>query len=156
MAKTEMLYMHDNYIRTFDAEVIAKGDDYIVLNKTAFYPEGGGQESDVGSIVFKGKSFTISKVKTDRETREVEHYIIDPIDLPAIGESVQCELDWDTRLIHMRYHTALHVLSTYMKEYFNAEVVGNNISIRNGRADFARSEERRVGKECRSRWSPYH
>ncbi|NHJ47884.1 MAG: alanyl-tRNA editing protein [Asgard group archaeon] len=137
MAKTEMLYMQDNYVKAFDAEIIAKGDDYLVLNRTAFYPEGGGQESDVGTISFKGNTFTISKVKTDRETREVKHIIADSLNLPEIGDEVHCKLDWDIRLIHMRYHTALHVLSTYMKEHFNAEVVGNNISIRNGRADFA-------------------
>jgi misacylated tRNA(Ala) deacylase len=137
MAKTEMLYMKDNYIRSFDAKVIAKGDNYLVIDKTAFYPEGGGQECDIGTITYKDKSFEISKVKTDKESREVRHYITNPTELPNTGELVHCELDWDRRHVHMRYHTALHVLSTYMKEQFNAEVVGNNISIRNGRADFA-------------------
>ncbi|NHJ39264.1 MAG: alanyl-tRNA editing protein [Asgard group archaeon] len=134
MSKTEMLYMHDNYIRSFDATVISKGDNYLVFDQTAFYPEGGGQESDIGTINFQNKILTINKVK--RESGEVRHYIAESINLPEKNENVHCELDWDTRLIHMRYHTAIHVLSTYMKEHFNADVVGNNISVRNGRADF--------------------
>ncbi|NHK30124.1 MAG: alanyl-tRNA editing protein [Asgard group archaeon] len=134
MAKTEMLYMKDNYIRSFDAKVIMKGENYLVFNQTAFYPEGGGQESDIGSFTYKNKNLTIRKVK--QESGEVRHYSAESLDLPEINEIVHCELDWETRLIHMRYHTAIHVLSTYMKEHFNADVVGNNISVRNGRADF--------------------
>lgn len=134
MTKTEMLYMNDNYIRSFNTTVISKGENYLVFDQTAFYPEGGGQESDIGTVTFGNKILTINKVK--RESGEVRHYITESSDLPEKDEKVHCELDWETRLIHMRYHTAIHVLSTYMKEHFDADVVGNNISVRNGRADF--------------------
>ncbi|MBN1330752.1 MAG: alanyl-tRNA editing protein [Candidatus Heimdallarchaeota archaeon] len=134
MVKTEMLYMQDNYIRSFTATVIAKGESYIVLNQTAFYPEGGGQECDIGTLSYKDTTLTINKVL--RESGEVKHFITEIDKIPDIGEIVKCELDWDRRFIHMRYHTAIHILSTYMKEKFNAEVVGNNISTRNGRVDF--------------------
>ncbi|MHA1742821.1 MAG: alanyl-tRNA editing protein [Candidatus Heimdallarchaeota archaeon] len=134
MAKTELLYMNDNYIRTFTAKVIAKGDDYFVLDKTAFYPEGGGQETDQGKITWGNVVLTVRKVK--REEGEVRHFVVEKEQLPPVGEEVQGEIDWDRRFTHMRFHTAIHVLSTYMKEHFNSEVVGNNISTRNGRADF--------------------
>jgi len=126
--------MQDNYIKSFTAKVIAKGEDYLVLDQTAFYPEGGGQESDQGKITFGDTSLTVQKVK--REEGEVRHYVLEREQLPAVGQEVQAELDWPRRYTHMRYHTAIHVLSTYMKEHFHSEVVGNNISTRNGRADF--------------------
>ncbi len=134
MAKTEMLYMKDNYIQSFSATVIAKGESFVVLDQTAFYPEGGGQECDIGTLTYKDKTFTINKVL--RESGDVKHFIAETEKLPEIGESVNCKIDWERRFTHMRYHTAIHVLSTYMKEKYNAEVVGNNISTRNGRVDF--------------------
>jgi len=134
MARTEMLYMHDNYIRSFAPTITATGEDYVVFNETAFYPEGGGQECDIGTMSYDKTTMNITKVK--RDSGEVRHYFSDAENLPEVGKVVSCELDWERRLIHMRYHTAIHILSTYMKEKFGADVVGNNISTRNGRADF--------------------
>ncbi|HUT81757.1 MAG TPA: alanyl-tRNA editing protein [Candidatus Bathyarchaeia archaeon] len=134
MTKTEMLYMQDNYIRSFTAKVEVKGDSYVVLDQTSFYPEGGGQECDIGTLSYKDITLTINKVL--RDSGEVKHFILETDKMPEIGEVVKCELDWGRRYIHMRYHTAIHILSTYMKEKYNADVVGNNISTRNGRADF--------------------
>ncbi|MCK5182869.1 MAG: alanyl-tRNA editing protein [Candidatus Heimdallarchaeota archaeon] len=134
LAQTKMLYMEDNYIKSFEAEVIAVGENYVILDQTAFYPEGGGQESDIGTLLFGNQTITISMVK--RDSGEVRHYIEDFENLPVKGETVTCNIDWEKRLIHMRYHTAVHVLSTFMKEHYNTECVGNNISTRNGRADF--------------------
>ncbi len=134
MPKTAMLYMEDNYIKDFDAKVLAVGEDYIVLDKTAFYPEGGGQESDSGTITYSDKILTVTKVK--KESGDVKHFIAEKESLPVVDSTIHCTLDWDKRLIHMRYHSAIHILSTYMKEHFDADVVGNNISERNGRADF--------------------
>ncbi len=132
--QTTMLYMEDNYIRSFDAKIISKGENYVVLNQTAFYPEGGGQECDTGTLSYNDKILTVSKVR--RESGEVKHFIFEIDQIPEISTSVKCALDWDRRFTHMRYHTAIHVLSTYMKSHFNSECVGNNISTRNGRADF--------------------
>ena len=134
MVKTKMLYMEDNYIHSFDAQIVSKGENYVVFDQTAFYPEGGGQECDIGTLSYKDKILTISKVR--RESGEVKHFIDEIDQMPEIGTIVKCELDWERRFTHMRYHTAIHVLSTYMKSYFNSECVGNNISTRNGRADF--------------------
>ncbi|MBD3189527.1 MAG: alanyl-tRNA editing protein [Candidatus Heimdallarchaeota archaeon] len=135
MTKTDMLYMEDNYTRSFSAEVIDKGEDYVVLDRTAFYPEGGGQETDKGQLIFDDKTLTIRKVK--KEGGKVKHFIEESDQLPGVGETVQCKLDWERRFTHMRYHTAIHILSSYMKKHFDAEVVGNNISVRKARADFA-------------------
>ncbi len=129
-----MLYMEDNYIQSFEATVISFAENYVVLDQTAFYPEGGGQECDTGIMMFDNQTIPIVMVK--RESGEVRHYIENSEKLPAIGSKVNCQLDWDRRLIHMKYHTAIHVLSSYMKEHYNSECVGNNISVRSGRADF--------------------
>ena len=88
----------------------------------------------VSSISYDGKTLNITKVK--RESGEVKHFIEEIDQIPEIGLSVKCNLDWERRLTHMRYHTAIHILSSYMKLNFGSECVGNNISTRNGRADF--------------------
>ena len=129
-----MLYMEDNYLKTFSAKVIAVGEDYVVLDQTAFYPLGGGQESDSGSLTNNGKTFTIKNVRKDQG--QVKHFLTEKEDLPKVGDTVECVLDWDKRFTHMRYHTAIHVLSRYMQLTYNADVLGNNISTRKGRADF--------------------
>jgi len=131
---TTMLYMQDNYIKTFDAQVVSVGENYVVLDKTAFYPLGGGQESDQGILKFNEQSNVITSVR--RESGEVRHFLENLEILPKVRDTVTCELDWERRYTHMRYHTAIHILSRYMQLEFDAEVVGNNISTRNGRADF--------------------
>ena len=132
--KTTMLYMEDNYTKKFEAKILKTGEDYIVLDKTAFYPLGGGQESDTGIMRYQGSIYKIKNVR--RESGEVRHFIENPEILPQKGEKVECELDWEKRHIHMRYHSAIHVLSRYMQLEYNADVVSNNISTRSGRADF--------------------
>jgi misacylated tRNA(Ala) deacylase len=126
--------MKDNYVKSFEAKVIGLGDNYVVLDQTAFYPLGGGQESDSGKMTFNDTTVTIKRVK--KEKGEVRHYLAEKDSLPKLTEEVTCELDWDKRYTHMRFHTAIHVLSSYMLDKYNAEVVGNNISVRSGRADF--------------------
>ncbi|HUU78923.1 MAG TPA: alanyl-tRNA editing protein [candidate division Zixibacteria bacterium] len=134
MAKTEMLYMQDNYLKKFSARIISTGENYVVLNQTAFYPLGGGQESDTGIMLHQGRTFTITSVR--RESGDVRHFFTETEGIPKKDEIVECELDWEKRFTHMRYHSAIHVFSRYMQLEYKADVVGNNISIRSGRADF--------------------
>lgn len=134
MAKTEMLYMKDNYKKKFTAEVVSSGENYVVLDKTAFYPLGGGQESDSGKLFYNEQEFTVKNVR--REKGEVRHFLETDDSLPPKGAKVEGKLDWEKRFTHMRYHTAIHVLSRFMQLEYDAEVVGNNISTRSGRADF--------------------
>lgn len=132
--QTTMLYMKDNYLKTFSAKVIAVGDDYVVLNQTAFYPLGGGQESDSGTLTFNEDILTIKNVRRDQG--QVKHFLAETESLPKVGDTIECSIDWEKRAIHMRYHSAIHVLSRYMQLEHNADVLGNNISTRSGRADF--------------------
>lgn len=131
---TELLYMKDidsNYIREFDAKVVKVGEDYIVLDQSAFYPEGGGQPTDTGIIQWGGN---IGKVKQVLKKNVVKH-VMDP-PLPEVGAEVAARLDWDRRHAHMRMHTAQHLISGLVYDMFSARTVGNQIHAEYSRVDF--------------------
>jgi misacylated tRNA(Ala) deacylase len=125
--------MSDNYLREFDASVISSGADYVVLNQTAFYPEGGGQSSDSG--ILSDGSRTV-KVK---EVRKIEGEIRHKLDGPSFveGTKLHGELDWELRYESMRFHTAQHILSRYLQLKYGVETVGNNIKPGESRADYS-------------------
>lgn len=127
---TELLYMKDCYVKQFDASVIESEEGYVVLDQTAFYPEGGGQPSDTGFIKFAGKDYVVNKVK--KEEGKIKHYIDDSIPMDSIIEGV---LDWDKRYNTMRMHTAQHLLSAIILDEYGAETVGNQIYDDHSRMD---------------------
>ena len=133
---TQKIYETDSYVQSFTARVLqcspAPGGFAVVLDRTAFFPEGGGQPCDTGTL----GGARVLAVSTDGET--VTHTTDAP--LPEGTEVTGC-LNWAARLDAMQQHTGEHILSGTLHRLFGAE---------------NRSEERRVGKECRSRWSPYH
>ena len=131
---TELLYMKDiesNYIREFDAKVTRVGDDYIVLDQSAFYPEGGGQSSDTGILQWGD---TISKVKKVIKKAVTKHMIDPP--LPEVGTEVTGRIDWPPRHAHMRMHTAQHLISDMVYDMYKARTVGNQIHAEYSRIDF--------------------
>lgn len=99
---TEMLYLHDAYLRSFEATVVAVEDGRIALDRTAFYATGGGQPHDTG-LLGEGEVTDVRK-----EDGLVWHSVAGP--LPAVGARVRGELDWERRHRLMRTHTALHIL----------------------------------------------
>jgi misacylated tRNA(Ala) deacylase len=120
---TEALYLDDSNRRTFDARVERVLDDRIVLDRTCFYPTGGGQPCDTGRLVADtGETLTVTEVAK----RDTVYHVVDG-DPPAVGTSVRGELDWDRRWAHMRYHTAQHLLSAVLLEEFDAETTGNQL-----------------------------
>ncbi len=131
---TEQLYMEDiesNYIKEFEAEVERSGEDFIVLDRSAFYPEGGGQPSDTGKISWYDKSSTVTQVEKKGE-------IIHRLDgkVPEEGTKIRGELDWEKRYEHMKLHTAQHLFSAVVYEMFGASTVGNQIYTDYSRVDF--------------------
>jgi misacylated tRNA(Ala) deacylase len=131
---TELLYMNDiesNYIREFDAKVVRVGEDYIVLDQSAFYPEGGGQPTDTGIIQWGDN---IKKVNKVLKKAVIKHVIEPP--LPEVGSEVSGALDWPRRHAHMRMHTAQHLISGMVYDMFNARTVGNQIHAEYSRVDF--------------------
>ncbi len=129
---TEILYMPDigsNYIREWDAAVEKRKDDYVVLNRSAFYPLGGGQPSDTGFLEWSGER---ARVREVTKKGIIKHHIEG--ELPE-GQ-VHAVIDWDRRYGHMRMHTAQHIVSGVVYDEFGARTVGNQIYAERSRVDF--------------------
>lgn len=129
---TEHLYQTDSYVKEFDAVVTAVDGQAVALDRTAFYPGGGGQPNDVGTLAWDGGSAQLVKVK--RQGDDVWHTLSG--DVPAVGASVRGVLDWEQRYQLMRTHTALHVLCGVVWRDYGALVTGGNMDPLRGRMDF--------------------
>jgi misacylated tRNA(Ala) deacylase len=129
---TEQLYETDAYVREFDAVVTEQVEGGVVLDRTAFYPGGGGQPCDVGTLEANGHIWTVTAVKKV-DGRPV-HFIVG--DLPALGATVIGRLDWQRRHALMRTHTAMHLLCGVVFRDYGAQVTGGNMDPFEGRMDF--------------------
>jgi len=129
---TEQLYQTDSYLKEFNAVVEAVDGQAVALDRTAFYPGGGGQPADVGSLVWEGGSSQVVKVK--RRGPEVWHTLSG--EAPPKGAPVYGQLDWQRRYYLMRTHTALHVLCGVVWRDYGAAVTGGNMEPLKGRMDF--------------------
>ncbi len=131
---TEKLYMGDCYKKSFSSKIEKVGDDYIVLKQSAFYPEGGGQPADHGTIQSDGFETRVTDVQ--KRQGEVRHYVDDTSKLTR-GDEVEGQIDWERRYSHMRMHTAQHLLSAVVLDMYDAETVGNQIHADYSRMDFS-------------------
>jgi misacylated tRNA(Ala) deacylase len=126
---SELLYLTDAYLTTFSATVTDIGPDAIALDRTAFYPTGGGQPHDTGTLA----GLTVTDVRKDGET--VWHTVTGG-ELPAVGSSVDGTVDWERRHALMRTHTALHVLCGVIWNEWHVPVTGGNMEPLSARMDF--------------------
>jgi len=138
---TEQLCYVDAYARSVDARVIAversADTSFLVLDRTVFYPGGGGQPSDRGLVVraADGRSWTVRKAS--KVAGEIVHELEpDGGEPPAVGDALQVDLDWARRLQLMRTHTALHALCGVVWRDYGALVTGGNMEPGSGRMDF--------------------
>lgn len=129
---TEALYLEDSARRTFDATVERVAGDRVVLDRTCFYPTGGGQPNDTGTLAADGASWSV----VDVQKKDTVYHTLDG-DPPEPGTRVTGELDWDRRSAHMRYHTAQHLLSAVLLDEFDAETTGNQLYADRARIDCA-------------------
>jgi len=129
---TEQLYQTDSYLQEFDAVVTATDGQAVTLDRTAFYPGGGGQPNDVGALTWEGGSAQVTKAK--RRGADIWHTLEG--DAPAEGARVHGALDWERRYQLMRTHTALHVLCGVVWRDYGALVTGGNMEPLKGRMDF--------------------
>jgi len=134
---TEFLYLQDHYLKEFDAKILEIPDSKsVVLDRTAIYPKGGGQPSDHGVISIKnGTKYTI--IDSSKQGETIVHIILEPFSTALAGEQVHCSLDWPLRYSHMRYHTALHILSGVVFLKFGARITGGQIYADRARLDFS-------------------
>jgi misacylated tRNA(Ala) deacylase len=136
----EQIAYIDSYARSAEARVAAVevGDaTVVVLDRTVFYPGGGGQPSDRGLIIraSDGRSWTVRSAR--KAGGEIVHELEpDANDPPAVGDLVQVDLDWVRRLALMRTHTALHALCGVVWRDYRAQVTGGNMEPGYGRMDF--------------------
>ena len=149
---TEPLYHHDSYIREFQAEVVETLDTGVVLDRSAFYPGGGGQPSDSGYLHAEDSEYRVNRIsrKDGLAVHEIEG------GPPPAGTRVTGVIDWDRRYKLMRTHTALHILCGVIWRDYGAQVTGGDMQplrarmdfeLENMSVDFAREVEDKINAE---------
>ncbi len=129
---TDLLFLRDAYLRSVDATVVAVDEDgrRVALDRTVFYPTGGGQPHDTGAL----GGLPVTSVKKEGDL--VWHAVGGDGPLPAVGDEVQGEIDWERRHALMRTHTALHVLCGVIWNEYGKAVTGGNMEPLSARMDF--------------------
>lgn len=150
---TELLAQADAYLKEFDAIVTAINGDLVALDRTAFYPRGGGQLSDTGILRVGEDEYKVLEVK--KQGPDAWHKL-DRAAAFAVGAQVHGVIDWDRRYKLMRTHTALHILCGMMFRDYGVSVTGGDMEPLAARmdfelermsADFAREVEEKVNAE---------
>jgi Ser-tRNA(Ala) deacylase AlaX len=131
MNETELLYVKNSYLKKFDATIIKFGLKYVILDRTAFYPEGGGQPSDTGRIITEDKTFKVTKVL--KRGNQVFHYLDGNINQWGKVHGV---VDWDQRFWNMRRHSGEHLLTGLFESLDSGPKVFSNLE----QLDFKPSE----------------
>ncbi len=133
---TELLFQTDSYLQEFEANVLSVLTDEraIILDRTAFYPGGGGQPCDFGSLRVARVIYPVQKVK--KQGDDVLHFLGGNDSLPAAGSVSRGSLDWARRHKLMRTHTAMHVLCGTVFRDYGALVTGGDMEPLKGRMDF--------------------
>ncbi len=133
---TELLYQTDSYLQEFEAEItsVLPAERAVILDRTAFYPGGGGQPCDFGTLSVGGVTYPVDKVK--KQGDDVLHFLGGDVPLPAVGSAAGASLDWARRYELMRTHTALHVLCGTVFRDYGALVTGGDMEPLKGRMDF--------------------
>ena len=134
---TEQLFLYDAYLREFETRIVRNSGREIVLARTAFYPGGGGQPPDKGRLKVGPVQANVVDVK--RQDGEIVHVLDNRI--PETVDRISGILDWERRYAHMRYHTALHVLSGVIWKEFGAKVTGGQMRADRARMDFSFPDE---------------
>ena len=130
---TGELFLEDAYLKEFESPVVGLYGREVILARTAFYPGGGGQPADKGTLGVGPVSAAV--VDARREGDNVVH-VLDKV-IPDTVRELKGELDWERRFAHMRYHTALHALSGVIWRSFGAKVTGGQMRADRARMDFS-------------------
>jgi misacylated tRNA(Ala) deacylase len=132
---TELLYQTDSYLAEFEAVVVGLDveNQGVILDRTAFYPSGGGQPSDAGLLFVDGTEY---RVKQARKAGADVVHLLESEALPAVGQVVRGQLDWPRRYQLMRTHTAMHILCGVVWRDYGAHVTGGSMEPLQGRMDF--------------------
>jgi len=130
----QALYMDDSYLKEFSAIVTGIDRNNIMLDKTAFYPTGGGQPNDIGKIIKDGQEFDV--VKVTKNEGQILHQL-NSADSLNVGDNVTGIIDWERRYKLMRMHTAAHVIDAILYKEANALATGGQLGTDKSRMDFS-------------------
>jgi len=143
----EALFRADPYLKHATATVTFAGPEGIRLDRSIFYPTGGGQPGDTGLMKWQGGEARIAdtrKYRAENEPEDILHILAEGSALPAPGTQVELLLDWERRYAHMRMHSCLHLLSALLRE---AAVTGGQVGADKSRLDFDIPPEKIPEKE---------
>ena len=130
---TEEIFRDDAYAKSCTANVLEVDGRGVILDRTVFYAEGGGQPGDTGTIIAAdGSSVQVVGTYQDRCGRGILHVLAEGENPPGAGTEVTAEIDWDRRYKHMRMHSCLHLLCSLV----DGGVTGGSISVKKSRLDF--------------------
>ncbi len=130
---TEALYLKDHYKKEFEAIVTKAEGNFIVLDKTYFYPSSGGQAHDTGKLIHENKEYKVLFVK--KLNQDISH----EIDKPGLktGDKIKGVIDWDRRYQLMKAHTSAHIVSEIIHKNTGALITGNQLDLDKIRIDFS-------------------
>jgi misacylated tRNA(Ala) deacylase len=128
---TEELFRQDSYMKSCEATVAAVDERGVRLDRTVFYPNGGGQPGDTGTLTMEDGT-VLRVTDTVKADGGIAHVLAPDQAAPAPGSKVTATVDWDRRYRHMRMHTALHVMSAVIK----GDVTGGQVGAERSRLDF--------------------
>jgi len=129
MTSTE-IFRSDPYLSSNEATVLAVLEEGLILDKTVFYPEGGGQPGDMGRIA--NNTFEADVTNTIKSTGGILHLIDNKLGSISAGDDVKIDIDWERRYSLMRMHTALHILCSIV----DGAVTGGSVGVQKSRLDF--------------------
>ena len=130
---TDELFREDAYLKSCEARVVSVDEAGVRLDRTVFYPEGGGQPGDTGMLrLADGRELKVADTRKHPATGEPSHILEPGAAAPRVGETVTAILDWERRHRHMRMHTCLHLLCSLV----TGSVTGGALGEAKGRLDF--------------------
>ena len=129
MTSTE-IFRSDPYLSSSEATVVAVREEGLILDKTVFYPEGGGQPGDIGRIT--NNIFGADVTNTIKSTDGILHLTDNKLGSISVGDNVEIDIDWERRYSLMRMHTALHILCSIV----DGAVTGGSVGVQKSRLDF--------------------
>ncbi|EMR74396.1 alanyl-tRNA synthetase [Thermoplasmatales archaeon SCGC AB-539-N05] len=131
---TKRLYYKDHYTKEFEAKVLWVKGSEVILDQTAFYPDGGGQPGDIGSLTHNGKKIVV------KETKKVGNAIIHVIDGNVdVGDEIHGQIDWGHRYTLMKHHTSTHLVNGALRQTLGKHIwqAGSQLGISEVRFDFS-------------------
>ncbi len=130
---TELLYLDDSYLKEFSAKIVSVDGNKIELDKTAFYPRGGGQLSDTGKIIANGREYAVKNI--EKNSGKILHELDSAEGLQA-DMQINGAIDWERRYGMMRMHSAAHVLAAVIYKEIGSLITGNQLGFEESRMDY--------------------